>query len=69
MLGSRGDTCHRGHLHATLMLDELAPGPQNPPMTKKPTAAETRKARLAKALKANLQKRKAQAKARKLPGD
>ncbi len=35
------------------------------PMAKKPTAADARNARLAKALKANLAKRKAQAKALK----
>ena len=34
-------------------------------MDKKPTAAEVRKARLAKALKANLAKRKAKEKAQK----
>ena len=61
----RADRCHRGACRATLLLDPESDCLSVVPMEKKPKPAATRKQRLAKALKANLLKRKAQARSRK----
>ena len=50
-------------------LDEAAAWPEKPVMAGEKSASEVRKARLAKALKANIGKRKAQAKAQEAAQD
>ena len=63
----RADTCHRLGAGATLSLDSSGAGLKSSPMEQKKTQAEQRKARLVKALKANLARRKAKDKAGKKP--
>ena len=60
----RADTCHRWTGFATPSLDGFGQEAENIWMTQQKTAQEQRKERLAKALKANMAKRKAQAKTR-----
>ncbi len=64
---TRAETCHRRGIEATLGLDACHEHLKIFPMKPKQTSAEVRKARLAKALKANLGRRKARAKALKKP--
>jgi|GEM_PF-6620000 len=60
----RADTCHSGGGCATPWLDDSVPWAENPVMAGKKPSSEARKERLSKALKANIAKRKAQAKTR-----
>ncbi len=61
---TRADTCHRWHRFATPSLDGGAARAENSVMSEQKQAQERRKQRLAKALKANMAKRKAQARAK-----
>jgi hypothetical protein len=61
---TRADTCHRWRGFATPSLDGRRLSAENHIMTAPKKPADPKKQRLAKALKANIAKRKAQAKTR-----
>ena len=63
----RADTCHRRLPGATPSLDGGRVRPENCGMTAKKTSSEERKERLARALKRNIARRKAQAGSRPKP--
>jgi hypothetical protein len=67
VLFRRADTCHRRLAGATPSLDGRAGVIGNWGMSSKQTSAEERKARLAKALKRNIARRKAPAKPKSPP--
>jgi len=60
----RADTCHRWRGFATPSLDGGGRTPRILSMTAKKSSADARRQRLAKALKANIARRKAKAKDR-----
>ena len=60
----RADTCHRRRRGATLLLDDWTNSRENPAMSGEKITSGSRKERLAKALKANIAKRKQQARTR-----
>ena len=64
----RADTCHSWGAGATPLLDASVGVPQICCMSTKKESAEARKQRLAKALKANIARRKAQARQRPAAG-
>ena len=64
----RADTCHSWGAGATPSLDAFAAVQQISHMSTKKETAEARKQRLAKALKANIARRKAQARQRPQAG-
>ena len=59
----RADTCHSGKACATPSLDDWTLRPEKPVMAGEKPSSDARRQRLAKALKANIAKRKAQARA------